>query len=191
MTDGKAIPAWSGVSTDLTSFNAFGVITLSDGQRVNVQATMRHGMKADKLYEDFKEFVKFLDLAAQDSSVKFWDGQKGGSTGAPDAPQTASKAPSGGEGTYDNPKSFQATRIRSSYDKGKLYFKVEGVEGKFPKFPVTVWPETLETMGIDYENIDPKDGHPIEALAYYIVNEKGNPQKVIRFELLHQDEAPF
>jgi len=177
-------PTWSGISTDLNSFNAFGVVTLSDGQRANVQTTLRHGMKADKMYEDFKEFVKFLDMAAQDSSVKFWDGQK--SSGTPsDAPQTGSKPSGNGEGTYDNPKSFTATRIRSVYDKGKVFYKVEGEEGKFPKFPVTVWPEVLEKEGINYEEIDPKEGLVLtpDSKAFYIVNEKGNPAKVISFEI--------
>ncbi len=62
--------------TDLSSFTAFGVVTLSDGQRVNVQMTNRHGLPAEKMYEDYKDYVKFLDLCAQDHNVEYWDGNR-------------------------------------------------------------------------------------------------------------------
>jgi hypothetical protein len=67
------VNGWVGNPADLSSFNAFGVVTLSDGQTVNVQLTGRHGLADDKLYEDFKRFVAFLDRCAVDSAVKFWN----------------------------------------------------------------------------------------------------------------------
>ena len=55
---------WNGVSTDLSSFNSFGVVTLSDGQRVNVQMTMRHGFNAENLYS----FSLFTEKPFDESS---------------------------------------------------------------------------------------------------------------------------
>jgi guanyl-specific ribonuclease Sa len=63
--------------TDLTSFNAFAYATLSDGQTVGVQLTGRHGIPADRMYVDFKEFIKFLDMCAVDSSIKFLEKRAG------------------------------------------------------------------------------------------------------------------
>ena len=63
--------------TDLTSFNAYAFVTLSDGQNVGVQITSRHGIPADRQYADFKTFVEFLDLCAKDSFVKFVDKRNG------------------------------------------------------------------------------------------------------------------
>lgn len=68
--------AWQGISTDLASFTAFGVVTLSDGQRVNVQMTNRHGLDSNKMYADYKQYVLFLDMCAQDHNVEFWDGSR-------------------------------------------------------------------------------------------------------------------
>jgi len=84
-------------------------------------------------------------------------------------------------GTYEDPRSFKAVAVVVSMTDGKQYFKVKGEEGKFPKFPVTVWSEVLEKAGIDPNKIDMKDGHALNCPAYYIVNEKGNPAKVIAF----------
>lgn len=63
--------------TDLTSFNAYAFITLSDGQSVGVQITGRHGIPAERMYEDFKAFASFLDMCATDHAVKFVDKRNG------------------------------------------------------------------------------------------------------------------
>ena len=84
-------------------------------------------------------------------------------------------------GTYEDPRSFKAAAVIVSMTDGKQYFKVKAEDGKFPKFPVSVWPEVLEKAGIDPNKIDMKDGHALNCPAYYIINEKGNPAKVIGF----------
>ena len=170
------------VLTDLTSFNAFGVVTLSDGQNVNVQLTMRHGMTADKMMADFAEYVKFLDTAARDHSVKFWDGNKSAPKQEASASPSAPKPAREGEhaGTYDDPCEFAPTKLEVIYDNGKQYFKVRGEDGKFPKFPVAIWIEVIEKAGIKESDIDPRNGYSLVGwTAKYIKNEKGNPGKVI------------
>ena len=83
-----------------------------------------------------------------------------------------------GDGSWDDSKSFKVTRINLEVSKGKAYHKVAGVEGKFPKWPVTIWPEVLEKAGIDWEDI-PTEGLAFEGTARYVVNDAGNPAKVI------------
>jgi len=96
--------------------------------------------------------------------------------------QPEHKATSGGEGSWDNPKNFQASKLVVEIKEGKPYYKVAGQESKFPKYPVTVWPEVLEKAGFAEEKI-PAAGIPLDGFtAHYIVNDKGNPAKVIRLE---------
>ena len=163
--------------TDLASLNAYGVVTLANGQRVNVQMTMRHGLDADKMAADFTEFVDFLNRL---NGVEFWDGNKPKpETKTEAAPQEAKKY-NDRAGTYDDPREFDASLLTVVYDKGKEYYKISGPEGKFPKFPVVVWPEVLDKAGVDREKINPKDGLSLLGwTAKYILNEKGNPGKVI------------
>jgi len=96
----------------------------------------------------------------------------GGHKSKPEAP---------GAGTYDDPKTFKCTSIIVEMANGKTYTKVTGEEDKFPKWPVVVWPETLEKAGIDPQAI-PTEGISFVGTAYYINNDNGNPAKVIRLE---------
>jgi len=64
--------------SDLTSHNAYGVVTLENGQRVNVQFTFRHGASADHAMHDFGEYYKFLNQIAGAFDVEFWQGKNGG-----------------------------------------------------------------------------------------------------------------
>jgi hypothetical protein len=98
----KPVQQWQGVTTDLASFNAYGVVTLSDGQQVNVQMTLRHGLAPEKAYDDFKNFVKLLDLAAQDHAVKFWDGARKGDVAPVNGNGSTHTAPSGNGNSGDN-----------------------------------------------------------------------------------------
>lgn len=74
--ENKPQSQWIGDPTNLSSFNSYGIVTLSDGQRVNVQFTMRHGVSAEKWREDLRKYIGELDFAATDLGVKFWDGNK-------------------------------------------------------------------------------------------------------------------
>jgi hypothetical protein len=85
--------------TDLTSFNAFAYATLSDGQTVGVQLTGRHGIPADRMYVDFKEFIKFLDMCAVDSSIKFLEKRAGTYSSEANGKPTSDGAANGGKPT--------------------------------------------------------------------------------------------
>jgi hypothetical protein len=77
-------------------------MTLSDGQRVNIQFTMRHGVRAEKWREDLRKYIAELDFAAVDLGVKFWDGNKA------TQPKESTVQSSGGEKKerrYDQPLS--------------------------------------------------------------------------------------
>ena len=74
------------------------------------------------------------------------------------------------------------------------HFKVHEVDGKrsakvygppFTKFGVTAWPEVMATAGIDLKIVSPGAEHKFPegiTKARAMLNEKGNPQKVIKFE---------
>lgn len=66
------------VLTDLASFNSYGVVTLLNGQEVNVQLTMRHGMTAENMANDFNQYIEFLNTATTVADIKFWDGKRKG-----------------------------------------------------------------------------------------------------------------
>jgi hypothetical protein len=98
--------SWQGTISDLTSFNTYGVVTLSNGKQANVQITLRHGLAPEKAYDDFKNFVKLLDLMAQDHEVVFWDGVRkydNGSKPAAESGGTNGATPSNGS-NGDKPK---------------------------------------------------------------------------------------
>jgi hypothetical protein len=186
-TESKPTIPWSGVSTDLTSFNSYGVVTLSNGKKVNVQMTLRHGMRAEKAYEDFKNYVAFLDMCATDHDVEFWDGTKKEGEGKSGIKQEVHVPVDSNGQEVEN--SFPAETLTVEYKDKKPYFKVTdaGVNGrKTTKFPVTVYPEVLERAGIVHSNVDPKEGESLLGwTAVYEKNEKGYPKKVV--ELLKPD----
>ena len=65
----------------------------------------------------------------------------------------------------------------------KVYWKVSGVEGNFPKWPVTIWPEVLEAAGFKMDKLEVGKNYPLPGVvAKYKKNEAGNPQKVIELQ---------
>lgn len=75
--------------------------------------------------------------------------------------------------------SFKAETLEKSTKGDKTYYKVKG--GKFTKFGVTVWPEVLAEAGFDLDTlagVTSMAGYT----AHYILNEKGDPAKVIGLE---------
>ena len=74
----------------------------------------------------------------------------------------------------------------------KVYLKVIGKNSKFPKFPVTIWPEVVAALGWDVDEMmaDFQSSFPVNLDGYdalYVKNDKGNPAKVIA--LLPQVQA--
>ena len=155
------------------SVNAFIDIDIN-GESVRFQITNRYNSSAEKIVKTTTAAIEaFTALRAQyPRSVQ-----------PPQSKPAEHKQEFKEEhaGTYEDPRSFKAVAVVVSMTDGKQYFKVKGEDGKFPKFPVTVWSEVLEKAGIDPNKIDMKDGHALNCPAYYIVNEKGNPAKVIAF----------
>jgi hypothetical protein len=124
--------------TDLTSFNAFAYATLSDGQTVGVQLTGRHGIPADRMYVDFKEFIKFLDLCAVDSSIKFLEKRAG--TYSSEA-SGASAKPNGSTGAEP-----------SNGDKPKRNYKDPVPQAELPaelaEVTVNIWAAEFDALEI-------------------------------------------
>lgn len=152
----KAVVYESKIS-DLTSFNAFGVVTLSDGQRVNTQLTMRHGIPLDVAYEDFKKWVAFLDMCATDSGAKFWEKEGEQKKAEPNTSYT--------EPTYTQMDdsgaevhTFPAGVLTVEYKNKKPYFSVTDASEKTTRYPVRIWPEALEKSGIKAEDVDVVSG---------------------------------
>jgi hypothetical protein len=169
------VDGWVGNPADLSSFNAYGVVTLSDGQTVNVQLTGRHGIFADeRLYEDFKKFVAFLDKCAIDSAVKFWDGKK--------SERVETTVHSGkAEPHYEYPENQSgAEKVVVEYKSGKPFYSVTGVKGT--KYPVRVWPEVLTAAGIVPESVDPKDGLSLAGWTVTFEKKDKFPSKIVGME---------
>ena len=72
---------------------------------------------------------------------------------------------------------FEAERLVGSTTGDKTYWKVQG--GKFSQYGVTIWPEVLEAAGFAADQ-DPTQEYTLEGYtAYYTLNEKGKPNKVV------------
>lgn len=174
--------------TDTASFNAFCIVKLSNGQSVSTQLTFRHGITEDEYVEDFRAWYRILDkLAADGEYVEFWNGGKSNPVSPVSSSQPEQPANSNGNGKKEYPNEFKAGlltfEVHTSKTTGErvAYYKVEAPKGaKFPKFPVTVWPEVLEAAGIVVNEIDPVKGMELTGwTAVYEKNEKGFPGKVI------------
>lgn len=155
------------------SVNAFIEIEV-DGEPVKFQVTSRYGASPDKITKTAS--------AAIEAYKSLRTSYPKPANPAPRTVAESSERKSDGEGTYENPKSFKASSIIVTMNGGKEYFKVKSADN-FPKFPVTIWNEVMEKAGIDPTKIDPKTGYDLTGYtAFYIVNEKGNPAKIIRLE---------
>lgn len=76
---------------------------------------------------------------------------------------------------------FEASKLVANVNEGNVYWKVKG--GKFSRHGVTIWPEVLEAAGFEPDNLDPTETYSLSgSTAHYVVNENGNPQKVIKLE---------
>jgi hypothetical protein len=101
-------------------------------------------------------------------------------------PNTSASEKQGGGQASGSPedKSFLTSQLVPEIleNSDEPYWKIKGIDGKFPKFAVRVWPEVLEEIGIKVTEI-PVKKHSLEGYrAYYEANEAGNPKKVIRLE---------
>lgn len=75
---------------------------------------------------------------------------------------------------------FRATKLQVKRDdKDQKIGKLKG--DRFMKWGVTLWPEMAAEMGFDLESMAVGD-HDIEPInVRYILNDKGDPQKVVGF----------
>jgi hypothetical protein len=73
---------------------------------------------------------------------------------------------------------FDAVELVGESSGGKESWKVKG--GKFTQYGVRIWPEILDAAGIPSENLDVSRTYKLDGYtAYYVENDKGNPQKVV------------
>jgi len=97
-----------------------------------------------------------------------------------------SAPPQGASGRQGQPapaqrETFQAQTLGATTDKGKVYWKVYG--GRFSKYGVTIWPETLQAAGYDVENLDPAQTYNLAGYtATYVCKEDGKPSKVVELK---------
>ena len=144
------VNGWVGNPADLSSFNAFGVVTLSDGQQVSVQLTGRHGLDGEKLYEDFKRFVAFLDLAARDSAVKFGKAESMAVAGSKPAGESEKK-----ERRYDQP----LTQAELPAELAEITVDVYQQDFDF----IVVKPELDDKATVEFYSDNPKLTFPVGA----------------------------
>lgn len=75
--------------------------------------------------------------------------------------------------------SFPAKTLNGSVVDGKTYWKIKG--GKFTQHGVAIWPEALQEAGFDPGQLSPMTVYNLDGYtAFYTVNDKGNPHKVVR-----------
>lgn len=101
--------------------------------------------------------------------------RQNGSNGTQPATATQPAASNGG-----GENTFTATKLQvKRNDKDEKIGKLKG--GKFMKFGVTLWPEMAQEMGWNLEDMTVGD-HDIEPInVRYILNDKGDPQKVVGY----------
>ena len=107
---------------DYSSLNGYGVVTLEDGQQVNVQFTMRHAMTSEQMLKDYGEYVAFLNAIS--SQVKFWDGNRGSKS-----EKTSSQA-SNTDAKMDWMRDGNGQPV---VDKGKMILLVDGGADALPE----------------------------------------------------------
>jgi hypothetical protein len=193
MTDqtnpGKQEVALTADITQAVSINTFVPIYI-DGEFFKIQVTTRHGSTPEKIFTNFSNHVaalqKIRDAFPLPTKAQPLDNivqppDDFGYIPDIDAPQGVASPQQPTER-----KTFPAGRVSVEIrDGGKAYYKINAADGqKFPKFPVTVWPEVLAAIGIDANKINPVDPASVPNLtgwiAEYEMNEKGNPRKVTK-----------
>lgn len=83
-------------------------------------------------------------------------------------------APQGDNGAL----TFKIDSIDVTTSNGKVSWKVKG--GRFPKHGVTMWPEPVIAAGLDPDTL--KIGDIAGWIATYILNDEGNPKKIVKLE---------
>lgn len=179
--------------TDQTSANVFVIMKATNGQMISMQYSMRHGLDADEILDDFGQKYKALDKIALNygEDVLFWDGKTFNGyaspftpsqpSGAPAASQPA--APKSSENGNGHPNEFKAGKLNVEFKNNKAYYTVSGVDGaKFPKFPVRVWEEVLEAAEIPLQLTmeEIQKGKPLTGwTAVYEKDTEGKIKKVV------------
>jgi hypothetical protein len=179
--------------TDLTSFSFPVDVKLTNGKWGRVNVTTKHGIPADRMFNDFKETYKFMDMIAGDGDYAVFVGDlrapfplpyPNAENQSPEQPQAQNQA----EKKTDPPKQngnghaleFPCNKLVVEYKNEKPYFSVTGLENKFPKFPIRVWGEVLEAAGITEDQVDAKKGMSLLGwTAVYVKNDEGKAQKVV------------
>lgn len=176
--------------TDLTQFSTPIDVRLGSGRWARVNVTAKHGIPDDRMFEDFKNFYRFLDRVANDGDYAEFVGdlrapfplpvhQGDYQTSSQASNQTSGETPrTNGNGQKNE---FACGTLNVEYKNKKAYFNISGAEeGKFPKFPVRVWSEVLEAAGITEDEVDPKEGKSLLGwTAVYKKNDEGKVEKVI------------
>lgn len=184
--------------TDQTSANVFMTMKLTNGQMVSMQYSMRHGIDADAIVDDFGRLYKALDKIALNygEDVLFWDGKTFNGYVSPFTPSQPSGAPAASQPSA--PKSENGNGHKNEFPAGKLqvefkneraYYTVSGVEGaKFPKFPVRVWEEVLDAADIQKQFTMEEVQKGKSLLGWTAVYEKNGEGKITKVIELRKPE---
>lgn len=76
------------------------------------------------------------------------------------------------------PLTFEAKLLTATVNDGKAYWKIKG--GRFEKFGVTVWPETLEKAGFFVNELNVMESYNLTGwTATYTTKDGDKPDKVV------------
>ena len=94
-------------------------------------------------------------------------------------PTKTESAPAATVQSTEPPETFKAQSLVATMNEGKIYWKVKG--GRYGKFGVTIWGETLAEAGFDVAQLDASKVYDVSAFTAHVwKNEEGKPTKIFK-----------
>ena len=158
-------------------------LKIADDGTYDVWFTFR-GHSREALADGIPEMVKRLQgvgIIASDEALAQRRAERENTRAAIRAPQQQVNPAAGANppATNGQPKTFPAQTLVPSVNEGKTYFKVKG--GQFTKYGVKVWPEVLQEVGFDLDQLDATQTYDLSRYeAIYSIKEDGAPEKVTK-----------
>jgi len=127
---------------------------------------------------DVEKFLLAFGYASFDAYVDRRRAERGENNGKSNSSPVAPPMAASDDPREQETLTFPAQTLVATVNKGKAYWKVQG--GKFTKFGVTIWPETLKSAGFSKDKLDPMKTYDLTGFtATYVTKDDGKPEKVI------------
>ncbi|OGC90209.1 MAG: hypothetical protein A2W25_15505 [candidate division Zixibacteria bacterium RBG_16_53_22] len=171
----------AGLTKQLDEHAPEAIYSISIGADGRPQATIRArpGEPLERFWFRFDTFRE--QCAARGIGVKAPEPPKPQA-----APVTSALPPTKTEGapaatvqSTEPPETFKAQSLVATMNEGKTYWKIKG--GRYGKFGVTIWGETLAEAGFDVAQLDASKVYDVSAFTAHVwKNEEGKPTKIFK-----------